>query len=154
MHFALAALEPTAVDTYFDSKRRGEMKEQTGKTNKHRKQCVRDTRIATKLDHRLKALKAKKSYSKQLKLKLQRILTKEFMSSDESDTDDNGEKIFLTKAIPWQSDTLTKYKRELDQKYETAIQSEQAKRQSIKRALDIASALALAFPARCVTTNL
>ncbi|XP_019633267.1 PREDICTED: uncharacterized protein LOC109476705 [Branchiostoma belcheri] len=121
------------VDTYFDSKRRGEMREQTGKTNKHRKQCVRNTRIATKLDHRLKALKAKKSYNKQLKLKLQRILTKEFMSSDESDTDDNGEKIFLTKAIPWQSDTLTKYKRELDQKYETAIQSEQAKRQSIKR---------------------
>ncbi|XP_019636947.1 PREDICTED: uncharacterized protein LOC109479419 [Branchiostoma belcheri] len=56
-----------AVDTYFDSKRRGEMREQTGKTNKHRKQCVRNTRIATKLDHRLKALKAKKSYNTLLK---------------------------------------------------------------------------------------
>ncbi|CAH1277287.1 Hypp9542 [Branchiostoma lanceolatum] len=122
-----------AVDTYFDSKRREEMRTKAGKIEKHRKQCNRNTRIATKLDHRLKALQAKQSYTKQTKMKLQRVLIKDYMSSDESDTDDNGEKIFLSKAIPWQSDLFAKYKRELDTKFEKFIQTDQAKRQSIKR---------------------
>ncbi|CAH1277255.1 Hypp9525 [Branchiostoma lanceolatum] len=116
-----------AVDTYFDSKRREEMRTKAGKIEKHRKQCNRNTRIATKLDHRLKALQAKQSYTKQLKMKLQRVLIKDYMSSDESDTDDNGEKIFLSKAIPWQSDLFAKYKRELDTKFEKFIQTDQAK---------------------------
>eukprot|EP00058_Branchiostoma_floridae_P012277 XP_002597765.1 hypothetical protein BRAFLDRAFT_77332 [Branchiostoma floridae] len=51
----------------------------------------RTSRRDRKLDHRPKALKVKKSYNQQLKLKLQHVL-KEYMLLDDCDTDDNGEK--------------------------------------------------------------
>ncbi|KAI8518001.1 hypothetical protein Bbelb_040180 [Branchiostoma belcheri] len=99
-----------AVDTYFDSKRREEKRQAEGKAEKHRKRCTRNTRIAKKLEHRKKALRAKTSYTKADKKKLERVLVTEYMSSEESGSDGEGGKVFKTRSIPWQSDLFTKYK--------------------------------------------
>ncbi|KAI8484898.1 hypothetical protein Bbelb_373050 [Branchiostoma belcheri] len=121
-----------AVDTYFASKAREERRVTEGKADKHKKNCKRNTRKAQKMNRRRKALRAKQSYNAKLKEQLQRVLVAEYMSSDESDTDDNGERVLKTKAIPWESDEFAKYKHELDMKF-SKLQTDQAKRQSMKR---------------------
>ena len=45
-------------------------------------------------------LKPKKSFLKKEKDKILRVLTADYMSSEESDANDNGERIFKRKAIP------------------------------------------------------
>ncbi|XP_078586100.1 uncharacterized protein LOC144867970 [Branchiostoma floridae x Branchiostoma japonicum] len=121
-----------AVTTYFGSKRKEERRETKGKSEKHKKQCSRNTRIAKKLQHRLSALRAKTSYDPSIKQKVQRVLLTEYMSSEDSGDSDEEEKTFKTRPIPWQSDLFTRYKRELDFKY-SKMQTDLARRQSVKR---------------------
>ncbi|XP_035658635.1 uncharacterized protein LOC118403889 [Branchiostoma floridae] len=121
-----------AVDTYFGSKQKQDKREAEGKAAKHKKQCTRNSRKAQKMKNRLKALRAKQSYTQKKKEDMQRVLQGDFMSSEESDVDDDGVKVYKTRAIPWESDAFGKLKQALDTKY-SAIQSDQARRQCIKR---------------------
>lgn len=60
--------------------------------------------------------------SDELKAKITSVLTKEYMSSDESEaSEDEGGNLFITgyatKSIPWEKPNLTNLKRKLDMKY-------------------------------------
>lgn len=84
-----------------------------------------------KLDNRIKALEAKRSYNEEKKKKIKAALTMEFMSSEEEEESD-GETWFTIKNYPWRSDELNKILKDLDKKSEN-IGSKRGRRQAVKR---------------------
>lgn len=73
----------------------------------------------------------KKSYSDEDKKKWEKVLTPEFVSSDESGVED-GKGVIFVKDIPWRSQKITKFFQKLDDSHNTN-KSEQVSRQTKER---------------------
>ena len=73
----------------------------------------------------------RRSYSEEDKKKWEKVLTPEFMSSDESGTED-GKGVIFVKKIPWQSPKVETFFSKLDDNH-CLKKSEQATRQTKQR---------------------
>ena len=73
----------------------------------------------------------KMSYNDSDRAKWKKVLITEFMSSDESGTED-GEPVFIVKTLPWRSERVSKFFQRLDAARD-ARKSEQANRQTKPR---------------------
>ena len=73
----------------------------------------------------------RRSYSEEDKIKWGKVLTTEFISSDESGTED-GKAVIFVKTLPWRSQKVTKFFSKLDENH-CLKKSEQATRQTKER---------------------
>ena len=71
----------------------------------------------------------------QKKEKMKKIIQKEYVSSEEEGSDDEGQKIFLVKQPRWQSDIVSGMFQKLDEIFETEIQKKHGRDQTIPRKL-------------------
>jgi hypothetical protein len=55
-----------------------------------------------------------KDWSAERKAKVAEVLTMDFMSSEESDTDESGTTVYKVKSLSWQSQELTRRKKSLE----------------------------------------
>jgi hypothetical protein len=62
-------------------------------------------------------LHGKKDWSSDRIAKVAEVLTLDYMSSEESDTDENGKNVYKVKRLPWQSNALKKRKESLDKQH-------------------------------------
>ncbi|KAJ8310313.1 hypothetical protein KUTeg_012178 [Tegillarca granosa] len=97
-----------------------------------RRRCIiKGERGFEKLTNRIDAVKKKTSWSQELKDKITSGLTMDFISS-ECEHESDGESVYVIKPIPWRSEELNGYIKELDKKIQQT-KSKSAKRQSAKR---------------------
>ena len=57
------------------------------------------------------------------KAKVAAVLTLDYMSSEESETDDEGKTVYAVKTLPWQSQDLKKKKKSLDKHHMESLPS-------------------------------
>jgi len=77
------------------------------------------------------ALRKKASYTDEEMKKVEKILTVDFMSSEE-EVESEGEELFLIKKLPWRSQEADSYMRQLDSKARQ-LETPRGKRQRLKR---------------------
>ncbi|KAJ8308829.1 hypothetical protein KUTeg_013703 [Tegillarca granosa] len=127
-----------ATERYFQSIKEKEQRQKKGKTEQFNKKMMYYQRRKRKLTNRIDAVKKKTSWSQELKDKITSGLTMDFISS-ESEHESDGESVYVIKPIPWRSEELNGYIKELDKKIQQT-KSKSAKRQSAKRIIsDITS---------------
>ena len=69
----------------------------------------------------------------QKKEKIKKIIQKEYVSSEEEGSDEEGRKMFLVKQPRWRSDKVSGMFQKLDEIFETEIQKKRGKDQTIPR---------------------
>ncbi|CAB4029584.1 Hypothetical predicted protein [Paramuricea clavata] len=79
----------------------------------HVKKCCRSNRKREKLGRRLSSLNSK-DWTPERKAKVAAVLTLDYISSEESDADEEGKTVYTVKTLPWQSQNLKKKKKSLD----------------------------------------
>lgn len=72
------------------------------------------------MGRRLSSLHSK-NWSAERKAKVAEVLTLDYMSSEESDTDENGKGLYKIKTLPWQSQELKKRKKALDKQHKESL---------------------------------
>ena len=73
-----------------------------------------------KLGRRVKSL-AEMDWSDAKRAKVAEVMYCDYMSSEESDVDDGGNKIYVVRPLQWQSDKLTKKKKALDRHHSRSL---------------------------------
>ncbi|KAJ8308678.1 hypothetical protein KUTeg_013552 [Tegillarca granosa] len=107
-----------ATERYFQSIKEKEQRQKKGKTEQFNKKMMYYQRRKRKLTNRIDAVKKKTSWSQELKDKITSGLTMDFISS-ESEHESDGESVYVIKPIPWRSEELNGYIKELDKKNST-----------------------------------
>ena len=85
-----------------------------------------------KCKRRIQALE-KADLDVQKKEKIQKTIEREYVSSEEEGSDDEGQKIFLVKQPRWHSDKVSGIFQKLDEIFETEIQKKRGTDQTIPR---------------------
>ena len=85
-----------------------------------------------KLTRRTIALEHVKKWDQNEKGEVAEVLTEQFMSSEESENEEDDKVIYVVKTIPWESEKLKKRKKRLDKEYNKTQTKCQNKR-SVKR---------------------
>lgn len=117
----------SGIETYYCTIKQKRNMEEAGKKQSHNKKMVRYGRKARKLQNRIKALRAKKMAVKDEE-KMMEALKQEFMSSEESDSEDDT--LLVTRPIPWLSEEYKKAMEKLDKKYQRDLNAQGKKLRS------------------------
>ena len=75
----------------------------------------------------------KADVDEQKKEKIKKIIQKEYVSNEQEGSNDEGQKIFLTKHPRWRSDKVSGTFQKLDEIFETEIQKKRGRDQTILR---------------------
>ncbi|CAB3994774.1 Hypothetical predicted protein, partial [Paramuricea clavata] len=102
-----------AFKTYMKSKKAHAKRTLDGTNAAHVKKCCRSNRKREKLGRRLSSLNSK-DWTPERKAKVAAVLTLDYISSEESDADEEGKTVYTVKTLPWQSQNLKKKKKSLD----------------------------------------
>ncbi|CAB3991969.1 Hypothetical predicted protein [Paramuricea clavata] len=102
-----------AFKTYMKSKKAHAKRTLDGTNAAHVKKCRRSNRKREKLGRRLSSLNSK-DWTPERKAKVAAVLTLDYISSDESDADEEGKTVYAVKTLPGQSQNLKNKKKSLD----------------------------------------
>lgn len=77
--------------------------------------------ILQKLGRRVKSLASKDNWSDSKKAQVAEVMFNDYMSSEESEVEEDGRRVYVVKPLPWESDELKKKKRSLDREHLSSL---------------------------------
>ncbi|KAJ8316257.1 hypothetical protein KUTeg_006271 [Tegillarca granosa] len=122
-----------ATERYFKSLKEKNNRESRGKTDAFNKKMVLYQRRKRKLTNRRGAINKKTSWTPEVKDKVSKALTIDYISSEYEEESD-GESVYIVRPLTWRSDEMNNIIKELDKKIES-FKSKCAKRQTSKRVI-------------------